>query len=75
METPQPPSPPAAARDAAARRQWVLESLEEDQLVAAKTRRLGRARLGRGAQVLMWALRVYVLVMVAIVIYTIFHAR
>jgi len=46
----------------------VLEVLEPDQLVAAKRQPFGRSHLGRGTNVLMWGLRGYALMMVAVVI-------
>jgi hypothetical protein len=52
------PSPARAARPQA----WVHEVLEPDQLSTAK-RRFGRARLTGGTVVLLWALRIYVVLM------------
>lgn len=45
----------------------VLEALEPDQLVTAK-RPFGRRRLGARTRVLMWALRVYLLLELAVVV-------
>ena len=47
-------------------------SLERDQLVADRSRPLARARLGRRVRVALWALRLFVLVVGALVIYTFF---
>lgn len=44
--------------------------LERDQLVADRNRPVPRARLGRWANVGLWALRVLVAVMGVLVIYT-----
>ena len=53
----------------------VLSLLEEDQLFAAKQRALlGRARLPRGARVLMWCLRGYVILMLIVVVVAIVNA-
>lgn len=54
-----------------ARREMILASLEADQLVAAKAHRLGRLRLSGKLKLLLWALRLYVLAMVAIVVYVV----
>lgn len=51
-------------------RQRLIEFLEADQLVADTSRRLPRARLGRGAAIGLWALRVFAVVMSVLVIYT-----
>ncbi len=44
--------------------------LERDQLVADRSRPVPRARLGRRAAAGLWALRVFALVLSAMVIYT-----
>ncbi len=44
--------------------------LERDQLVSDKRRPVPRARLGVRASVLLWILRIFVLVVSAMVIYT-----
>jgi hypothetical protein len=44
--------------------------LEPDQLVSDRSRPVPRARLSRRANVALWALRVFVLVVSAMVIYT-----
>ncbi len=52
----------------------VLSVLEADQLFAAKQHaQLGRAQLSRGARVLMWGLRIYVVVMFIIVAMQVVH--
>jgi hypothetical protein len=48
----------------------LVEELERDQLVAATSRPVGRAAIGRYAVATLWALRVFVLVLGAMVIYT-----
>lgn len=65
--------PSTPAPDASSARALVLASLEEDQLVAAKKHRLARHKLGPAVRVLLWALRIYVLAMVAVVAYVLVH--
>jgi hypothetical protein len=48
----------------------LVEELERDQLVAATSRPVGRAAIGRYAAATLWALRAFVLVVGAMVIYT-----
>jgi hypothetical protein len=48
----------------------LVEFLERDQLVTDKSRRLSRAPLSRRAAVALWALRVFVIIVAAMVIYT-----
>ena len=59
--------------------EMALELLEADQVVAAKERtRFGLRRLSRGERILLWGLRIYVIVMLAIVavwVFQTFHAR
>lgn len=55
-------------RDAATGEELV-QFLERDQLVEDKSRPVPRAELGRWANVALWALRVFVLVVSAMVIY------
>jgi len=53
----------------------ILEVLEPEQLASAKREQhLGRLRLGRGTLLVLWALRLYVLLMVFIITYTIWQA-
>jgi hypothetical protein len=47
----------------------LIEALEPDQLVYAKDRRLPRRRLGARAEAGLWALRLFVLAMTAMVVY------
>ncbi len=42
---------------------WVRETLEPGQLVNAKVQRYSRRQLGVGMHVLLWALRLYVVLM------------
>ena len=44
---------------------WVLATLERDQLVSAKHTRVPRRRLRGGELLLLWALRVYLVFMLA----------
>jgi hypothetical protein len=48
---------------------WVLRSLEHDQLVRAKKHHIPLRRLKGPELLLLWALRVYLLFMMAVVIY------
>ena len=50
--------------------QRLIEFLEEDQLVSDTSRRLPRAELSRTAELGLWALRVFVVAMSVLVIYT-----
>jgi hypothetical protein len=52
----------------------LVEHLEADQLVAATLEPVARARLHRRTQAALWALRVFVVLVGAMVIYT-FVAR
>ena len=53
---------------------WVLSSLEHDQLVKAKRQRIPRRHL-KGFEVLvLWALRGYLLFMMAVVAYQVWTA-
>ncbi len=57
------------SRELAERHDVVRSLLEEDQLVAFKQRtRFGRRKLSPGLKIMLWALRVYVVVMLIIVI-------
>jgi hypothetical protein len=47
----------------------VLATLEPDQLAEAKKHRVPRRRLRRREMVILWALRIYLLFMIAVVIY------
>jgi hypothetical protein len=48
----------------------LIAYLESDQLVSERSRPVSRARLGRGASAGLWALRIFVIVVSAMVIYT-----
>jgi hypothetical protein len=48
---------------------WVLSSLEPDQLVKAKKHSIPRRRLKGPELVVLWALRIYLLFMMAVVGY------
>ena len=53
----------------------VLSLLEADQVVAAKQQtRFGRKKLSTGAQLLLWGLRVYVVVMLVLVVVSVMRA-
>ena len=53
----------------------VLSLLEADQVVAAKQQtRFGRKKLSAGAQLLLWGLRVYVVVMLVLVVVSVMRA-
>lgn len=51
---------------------WVREVLEPDQLATAKSsQHTGRRHLGLGTIIILWALRLYVIVMMFIIAYQI----
>ena len=52
---------------------WVHDVLEPDQLSTAKPR-FGRRALSRGTLVILWALRVYVILMVLLIALQIWNA-
>ena len=54
---------------AAAERALVLSSLEGDQLVEAKKRHVPRRKLKGVELVMLWSLRLYLLFMMAVVLY------
>jgi hypothetical protein len=54
----------------ASERQDLVMFLERDQLVADTSRPLGRMALSRRTRAALWALRVFVVVVSAMVIYT-----
>ncbi len=58
----RPPDPPE--------QEEMVMDLERDQLVAETSRPVSRVALGRRARAALWALRVFVLVVGAMVIYT-----
>ena len=47
----------------------LIEALEPDQLVHAVNRPVARRRLSRGMDVALWALRIWLLVVAAMVLY------
>ena len=48
----------------------LIQALEPDQLVAATSKPLPRYRLSRNANVALWLLRIFVLLMTVLVAYT-----
>jgi hypothetical protein len=48
----------------------LIESLEPDQLVMAVAKPLPRLRLSRPASIALWAVRIFVLIITVLVIYT-----
>jgi hypothetical protein len=53
----------------------VLSLLEADQVVAAKEQmRFGRQKLSRGVRAMLWCLRIYVVVMLTIVLFSVLRA-
>jgi hypothetical protein len=52
---------------------WVHEVLQPDQLSTAK-QSFGRRKLSPATIVLMWALRIYVLLMVLLIAFQVWHA-
>ena len=62
----------AAADWPAADREELIEYLESDQLVQERSRPVERRQLGPRAAALLWALRIFVIVVGAMVIYTFF---
>jgi hypothetical protein len=53
---------------------WVLSSLEHDQLVQAKKHHIPRRHLKGPELVVLWALRIYLLFMMAVVVYQVWIA-
>jgi hypothetical protein len=53
---------------------WVLSSLEHDQLVRAKKHHIPRRRLKGPELAVLWALRIYLLFMMAVVFYQVVTA-
>ena len=60
---------PAPEALASSDQSWVLSSLEHDQLVTAKKHHIPRRRLKGPELLVLWSLRVYLLFMLAVVIY------
>ena len=48
----------------------LIDGLEPDQIVAAAARPFGRYRASRSVTALLWAVRVFVLLIAAMVVYT-----
>ena len=48
----------------------LIHALEPDQVVAAASRPLPRYRLSQGANAALWLLRIFVLLVTALVVYT-----
>jgi len=48
----------------------LIDSLEPDQLVAAVAKPLPRLRLSRSVRTALWAVRIFVLIITVLVIYT-----
>ena len=48
---------------------WVLKNLERDQLVQEKSEPVPRRKLRGGELVLVWALRIYLIFMMAVVLW------
>jgi hypothetical protein len=61
--------------EAASDQTWVLASLEHDQLVRAKKHFIPRRRLKGPELLILWALRLYLLFMMAVVAYQVWIAR
>jgi hypothetical protein len=68
-EATQAPAPVAAAVEPPGEEELIMH-LERDQFVAETSRPVPRAVLGRGAVAALWALRVFALVVSAMVVYT-----
>ena len=60
---------------AATDQSWVLSSLEHDQLARAKKHPIPRRRLKGPELLILWALRLYLLFMMAVVAYQVWIAR
>ena len=52
------------------RESQLIESLEPDQLVAAVAKPLPRLQLSRTVRIALWAVRIFVLIISALVVYT-----
>jgi hypothetical protein len=60
--------------DRGADNNWVLSSLEHDQLVRAKKHPIPRRRLKGAELAVLWGLRIYLLFMMAVVFYQVWTA-
>ena len=61
-------------QDSSSDESWVLSSLEHDQLVGAKKHHIPRRRLKGSELLVLWALRIYLLFMMAVVVYQVWNA-
>ena len=64
----------AQGLDSSSDQNWVLSSLEHGQLVKAKKRDIPRRRLKGHELLVLWALRIYLLFMMAVVAYQVLVA-
>jgi len=60
---------PAPEAGASSDQSWVLSSLEHDQLVTVKKHHIPLRRLKGHELLVLWSLRIYLLFMLAVVIY------
>ena len=70
-----PPTEDADNTINAADQELVFSSLEPDQLAAATRRHLPRRKLSRAQMLIFWSLRIYLLFMIAVVIYQVSTGR
>ena len=68
----KPPTPPPVVSPAD--QTLVLSSLEHDQLVGAKKHHIPRRHLKGPELLILWSLRLYLLFMIAVVIYQVWTA-
>lgn len=54
--------------------EWVMQSLESDQLAVARAEHFPRRKLKRSEVLLFWGLRIYLLLMMAVVCYQVWSA-
>jgi hypothetical protein len=64
-ESPEPDANHISAENSA----WVMQSLETEQLSAARAKHYPRRPLKRSEAILFWGLRVYLIFMLGVVIY------
>jgi len=64
-EGPQHDRNPITAQDS----EWVMQSLESDQLTMARAEHYPRRKLKRSEVLLFWGLRIYLLLMMGVVCY------
>jgi hypothetical protein len=62
------------ASNAGKESEWMISSLEEDQLSTARQKHYPRRRLKLSEALLFWALRIYVLFMLGVVFYQVWAA-